>query len=159
MLIRSLSWSTLCVLMSAAVLTAAPPAKARTVTIQANDTLKFSVTRIDAKPGESLRIVLTDTGTVPKTVMAHNVVVLKKGADPAAFANAAASAFETGYIPASMSAQVLAHTPLAGPGETVEVTFTAPKVPGNYDYLCSFPGHFIAGMKGVLAVKQGVARH
>ena len=66
---------------------------------------------------------------------------------------AAAMARDTAYIPASLKAQVLANTALAGPGETVEVTFTAPKAPGKYQYLCSFAGHFQAGMTGWLVVK------
>jgi azurin len=115
------------------------------------------MTRIEAKPGERIRLVLVDAGTLPKTVMGHNVVVLKKGADAAAFANASATAQATEYIPASMKAQVLAHTPLAGPGETVETTFQVPAAPGNYNYLCSFPGHFLAGMKGTLVVGKGAA--
>ena len=48
---------------------------------------------------------------------------------------------------------MLANTTLAGNGETVEVTFTAPKAPGVYTYICTFPGHFLAGMKGTLTVK------
>ena len=39
------------------------------------------------------------------------------------------------------------------PGETVEVTFDAPKAPGVYTFICTFPGHFLAGMKGTLTVK------
>jgi azurin len=52
-----------------------------------------------------------------------------------------------------MKASVLASTPLAGPGETVEVTFKAPTAAGEYTFLCSFPGHFLSGMKGALTVK------
>jgi plastocyanin len=32
-------------------------------------------------------------------------------------------------------------------------SFGAPAKPGSYTYLCTFPGHFVAGMKGVLVVK------
>ena len=42
---------------------------------------------------------------------------------------------------------------VAGAGETVEVTFKVPAAAGDYTYLCSFPGHFQAGMKGTLTVK------
>jgi azurin len=136
---------------------AAPAKAARTVTIRAGDELKYSVTRIEAAPGERLRIVLVDTGKLPKAVMGHNVVVLKKGTDPAAFTNASATASTTDYIGPSVKAQVLAHTPLAGPGESVETTFQVPAAPGNYDYICSFPGHMLAGMKGVLVVGKRAA--
>ena len=35
-------------------------------------------------------------------------------------------------------------------GETVR--FMAPKTPGNYPYICTFPGHYTI-MKGVMVVK------
>jgi plastocyanin len=44
-------------------------------------------------------------------------------------------------------------TPFAGPGETVEVVFTAPAKPGKYPYVCTFAGHCLAGMRGTLIVK------
>ena len=131
----------------------APDPKARTVNIQAGDDMKFSVTRITATRGEQLRIVLNVTGTMPKTVMGHNVVVLKKGADVAGFVNASAVARASGFIAPAFAKQILASTPLAGPGEKVEVSFAAPAAPGTYEFVCSFPGHYMAGMKGVLIVK------
>ena len=33
------------------------------------------------------------------------------------------------------------------------IEFTAPAKPGSYTFFCTFPGHFAAGMKGVLVVK------
>ena len=38
-------------------------------------------------------------------------------------------------------------------GETVEVTFKVPAEAGSYPFLCTFPGHFVVGMKGNLVVK------
>lgn len=126
--------------------------KPRIVEITGNDAMKFSVTSIAAKPGETLTVKLKSVGTLPKIAMAHNFVLLAAGTDAAAFANAAATAAPT-YIPAAQKAKVLAMTAMAGPGETVEVTFKVPAKPGSYNYICSFPGHFLAGMKGVLVVK------
>lgn len=133
-----------------------PPAAggaARTVEITAGDTMKFSLTSIPAKRGEQLRIVLKATGSMPKIAMAHNVVILKPGTDQTAFVNAGAAARATDYVAASQAAQVVAKTPLAGNGETVEVTFKVPATAGSYPFLCTFPGHFISGMKGTLDVK------
>ena len=48
---------------------------------------------------------------------------------------------------------MLAATRLIGNGETAEVTFTVPKKPGVYTFICTFPGHFAGGMKGTLTVK------
>ena len=52
-----------------------------------------------------------------------------------------------------MKDQVLAATALAGPGETVDVTFKVPATAGSYPFLCTFPGHFAAGMRGNIVVK------
>jgi azurin len=140
--------------------TAAPKAAAAaagksggTVDLTGGDDMKFSTTKIAAKPGESVHVVLKNVGTVPKIAMAHNFVLLNSTADTNAFVQAAMTARETDYVPAAMKAQVLASTKLAGPGETVDVTFKAPTKPGTYTFLCTFPGHFAAGMKGELVVK------
>lgn len=133
---------------------AAPaPAAARTVEITAGDNMKFNLASIDAKPGEELKVVLTNIGTLPKEAMGHNWVLLKKGADAGAFATAAMTAKDTDYIPAALKDQVIAHTQTLGPRKSDEVTFKVPTEPGEYTFLCSFPAHYLAGMKGVLVVK------
>jgi azurin len=126
--------------------------KPRVVEMTGNDQMKFSVTAIAAKPGESITVRLKSVGTLPKIAMAHNFVLLAATTDVAAFIKAAATASPT-YIPAAMKASVLAMTGLAGPGETVTVTFKAPAKPGKYPFVCSFPGHYLSGMKGELTVK------
>jgi azurin len=134
----------------------APAASAkgvRTVEIVGSEDMKFSLATITAKPGEQLRVRLVAKGSMPKVAMSHNFVLLKKSASPVDFVAAAVMASATGYIPADKKADVLANTELAGAGETVEVVFKAPAVAGDYPYLCSFPGHFQAGMKGTLSVK------
>jgi azurin len=125
----------------------------KVVAITGTDAMKYSVTAITAKPGEKITVKLTGQGAIPKVAMAHNFVLLALKTDPAAFVQAAANARATDFVPADKKAQVLASTKLAGNGETVEVTFDAPKVPGVYDYVCTFPGHFLAGMRGTLTVK------
>jgi azurin len=126
----------------------------RTIDIAASDDMKYDKTTIEAKPGEQIRIRLTPKGTMPKIAMSHNVVVLKLGTDAAAFAAAGGTAQATGYIAAAQKASVIAMTPLAANGETVEITFKVPAAPGSYPYVCTFPGHFLAGMKGNLVVKK-----
>ena len=42
---------------------------------------------------------------------------------------------------------------MAANGQEVSTTFKAPAKPGTYPYICTFPGHFFAGMKGTLIVK------
>jgi azurin len=125
----------------------------RVIAITGTDAMKYSVTAITAKPGEKLTVKLTGQGAMPKVAMAHNFVLLALKADVTAFITAGAAARATDFIAPALKAQVLAHSPLAGNGETVEVTFTAPKAPGVYTFVCTFPGHFQAGMKGTLTVK------
>ena len=132
----------------------AAQAKPRVVEIIGTDDMKYNVTTIAAKPGEQITIRLTAKGAMPKVAMAHNVVVLALKTDPAAFVNAGITARATDYIAPANKAQVIAATKMAGNGETVEVTFKVPSAPGSYPYVCTFPGHFAAGMKGTLNVKK-----
>lgn len=133
---------------------APPDAKGvRTVEIVGTEDMKFSMTTINAKPGEQLRVRLVSKGAMPKIAMAHNFVLLTKGAKVVDFATAAMNARATDFIPADRKADIIASTALAGAGETVEVTFKVPAAAGEYPYICTFPGHFQAGMKGSLVVK------
>ena len=125
----------------------------RTIEIIGTEDMKFSVPTITAKPGEQLRVRLTAKGVMPKIAMAHNFVLLTKKAVVTDFVTAAMNARATDFIPADKKADVIAYTGLAGAGETVEVTFKVPAAAGDYTYLCSFPGHFQAQMKGTLTVK------
>lgn len=142
-------------LLPLALLATALPAAAqpRTIEIQVGDNMHFNPARLDARPGEQLRVVLKDVGTMPKVAMAHDFVLLRKGADPKAFADKSATARDTNYIAPALKDEVLASTTLVGPGESAEVTFKAPDKAGDYTFLCSFPGHFVVGMRGTLVVK------
>ena len=137
---------------------AAAPAPAaapgpRVIAIAGSDTMKYDVTAIQASPGEDLKVTLANPGSLPKESMAHNWVLLKAGADAAAFANAAVGAKDTGYLPAALQDEVIAHIDLVGPHQTAEVEFKAPTAPGDYPYLCTFPAHYLIGMHGILTVK------
>lgn len=137
---------------AAAAATPAAPAAPRVVEITAGDNMKFSITSIEAKVGEEVKIVLTNIGTMPKDSMGHNFVILKKGSDSAAFATASTTAKATEYIPEALKDQVIAHTEVLGPRKSAEITFKATEA-GDYPFLCSFPAHFMIGMKGVISVK------
>jgi len=131
----------------------APAGPPRTIDISGGDDMKYSVTTVTARAGEPLRLRFVSKGTLPKIAMAHNVVVLKAGTDVTQFINDGAPFRATDFIAPTMKQAVIAKTPFAGPGETVEVLFTAPSKPGRYPFLCTFSGHFQAGMKGTLIVK------
>lgn len=137
--------------LAAPALHAAPPPSK--ITIEAFDTMKYSTNQIDAAPGQKITVTLRNVGKMPKEAMGHNWVLLKLGSDSLSYANAAISAKAQGYEPSSQASKVLASIPLLGPGESRQVTFVAPAIPGKYPYLCSFPAHAAAGMRGFLVVK------
>lgn len=145
-------------LVAVAVLLGAPTfaigqgAEVSTIELQVGDNMRFTPSLIQAHPGQRVRIVVTGIGKLP--ALAHNVVVLKKGTAPKAFLDKASKATEeTGSIPPAMNDQAIAASALVKPGESAEVTFEAPVEPGEYMFVCSFPGHFGLGMKGQLIVK------
>ncbi|HRG56397.1 MAG: azurin [Opitutaceae bacterium] len=137
-----------------AATTAATTASAvATFEVTANDAMKFNLTRIEVKAGQDVKIILSNIGSMPKAAMAHNWVLLKKGSDGKAYADAAVTAQATEYLPAALADQVIAHTKLLGAKQSDEITFKAPTEPGEYPYVCSFPAHYLSGMHGVLVVK------
>ncbi len=129
---------------------AAPGAKSFELT--ANDTMKYSLSRLEVTAGETVKLTLTNAGALPKAQMAHNWILLKLGADPVAFTNAAVTHQADDYFPTNLADQVLARTKLLGPKQSDTIEFKAPTEPGEYTYVCTFPGHYVTGMHGVLVV-------
>jgi azurin len=122
------------------------------INISAFDTMKYSVTTIQVKSGDTVTVNLKNEGNIPKAAMAHNWVLLNAGVSPDAYARLAANAKDHDYQPPALAGKVIATIPLLGPQESGKTTFTAP-APGTYPFLCSFPAHEMAGMKGALIVK------
>lgn len=128
-------------------------APSRLVVVTAGDDMKFSLTEIRATPGETLKIRLAAVGTAPKSAMAHNLIVLRPGSNQIAFVDAGAQAKATDYVPPRLKSQVLAATILIGNGEAAEIVIKLPARAGTYPFLCTFPGHFINGARGIIVVK------
>ena len=112
--------------------------------------MQFEQTEFTVSAGQTVHITFNNTADNP--AMSHNVVVLQMGADANAVGQAAMRAVDTEYIPTTNMDDIIAHTPMSAPGETVEVTFTAPSTPGDYMYICTFPGHYMT-MTGVMHVE------
>lgn len=123
------------------------------VEITGNDQMKYDVTAIEAKPGQKVTVTLKNAGTMPKISMGHNFVLLAADIDPAKFVEAGMPHMGKDFIAPELANKVIAHTKLLGPGESDTISFAAPRTPGAYTYICSFPGHFAIGMKGVLTVQ------
>jgi azurin len=132
---------------------AGPP---KEVTIQADDKMRYDLTAFDASPGQKISVTIKNIGTTPKFSMGHNFVLLDRtintGNVQSAFLDKASTEASHDYVPPGAK-EVLAHSKLLGPGESEVVTFNAPYIPGDYLYLCSFPGHYSQGTKGFMTVK------
>ena len=110
------------------------------------DEMAFNKTKLSAPAGASIKLIFKNDS---KTLQ-HNFVLAKPGtAEEVANAGLTAGA-EKSYV--AESPNVIAHTKLLNSGQSETLTFVAPSEPGDYPYICTFPGHS-ATMKGVLGVK------
>lgn len=117
------------------------------VVINGNDDMTFDLNDITVQAGKPVRLTLHNIGKLPAQSMAHNWVLLVQGTSLGAFAQAALEDKSGEYIPPAKE-KIIAHTRMLGPGEEHTINFVAP-AKGEYDYLCTFPGHY-AVMKGKL---------
>jgi azurin len=107
------------------------------ITINAIAGLQFDVKKFRVKPGSEVTLTFINTDD-----MSHNLVITRPGAREEVV-NAALNMGEEGmkmnFIPSSP--KVLWSIPVIAPGETKVLTFKAPSEPGNYPYVCTYPGH------------------
>lgn len=126
----------------------AGPAFELTMTPVGNE-MQFEQTEFTVAPGQE--VVITFNNTADNPAMSHNVVFVQSEGVINAVGQAAMSAAATDYIPEGRAADIIAYTPMSAPGETVEVTFTAPSTEGDYPFICTFPGHYMT-MQGIMRV-------
>jgi azurin len=119
------------------------------IILSSNDQMRYDKSEIIVEEGQKVTLILKHTGTMEKTAMGHNFVLLALDTDIPSFAEKAVAASENGYIPEGD--EVIAYTDVIGGGETTSVTFIAPEE-GVYDFICSFPGHY-GMMKGKFIVE------
>ena len=128
---------------------ATPRDRGRIVVVRSTGTeLSYEPAVITARAGETLTIRYDNTGE-----MTHNIVVVRSEPDVPAIGEAAfQAAFTNNWIPmgAESDRRIIAFTPLAGPKDTVEVTFTVPS-PGEYPLICTYASHWTV-MRGRLIV-------
>lgn len=111
--------------------------------------MKFDLKNFTVEAGKTVEIIFENPD-----FMQHNIVITKPGtmetvgraADKLATDPRGA---EMQYVPEIP--EVLFHTRLVNPQETVRLEFTAPATPGDYPYVCTFPGHWSI-MNGVMKV-------
>ena len=113
--------------------------------------MKYDVTSFTAKAGQTLKIIFENPDH-----MQHNLLILKPGtlekvgqaADELA---KQPNGVEMQYIPNTQD--VLFSTPLVNPEGRYELTLKVPDAPGDYPYVCTFPGHWRI-MQGVMKVTR-----
>jgi putative heme-binding domain-containing protein len=103
--------------------------------------------------GKPVAITLQNDDAMP-----HNLAILAPGAleevgQAAEKMPAEPDAEGRLYVP--VSSKVLHATKLVPPGQKLQLAFTAPLEPGEYPFVCTFPGHW-RRMVGTLAVAQDV---
>jgi azurin len=109
--------------------------------------LKYDVTSLQVKAGSKVKLVFNNNDD-----MTHNVVVVQTGAATEvgeAALKLGLKGAEMQYVP--VLSKVLYHTNLIQPGTSESIYFIAPTKPGDYAYLCTYPGH-AAVMQGTLKV-------
>ncbi|HEY0734147.1 MAG TPA: plastocyanin/azurin family copper-binding protein [Herpetosiphonaceae bacterium] len=104
--------------------------------------LKYAQTTLEATAGQPITVNFNN----PSTALPHNWVLVPQGQEDAVV---------TAALPANGDATGLAGVlaagkPITGSQETINV----PAQPaGTYSFICTVPGHYQSGMKGVLTVK------
>ncbi len=119
----------------------------QTISIGTKPGLKFDTEKVDVKAGSRIKFVFNNNDD-----MLHNCVIVRPGTANSV-GNAAMKLNLNGaklnYIPAS--ADVLFHTNIMQPESSESIYFTAPTEPGDYQFVCTFPGHSSL-MQGILRV-------
>ena len=89
------------------------------------------------KSGDKVKLTLVNDNTAEG--MIHNWVLVKLGSGQEVATAGIAAGQDKDYIPENEN--IIAHTGLAQPSETITLEFTAPEA-GSYNYICTYPGHF-----------------
>lgn len=115
--------------------------------------MMYDQTLLVVEAGKAMEIVLQNDDAMP-----HNVVVGRPGALEE-IGNAAEKMSPTpdaqgrAYVPEIPG--ILHASVLVEPGQRAKLAFLAPTEPGDYPYLCTYPGHWRL-MRGTLAVVRDV---
>lgn len=122
----------------------------RQIVLEAGLGLQFMTKRLTVRSNERLTLTMKNPDLVP-----HNFVLLRPGTLQAIGEKINKLIAEPGaaarhYVPDSPD--VLVWTDMIPPRQEFTIHFNAPSTPGEYPYLCSFPGHWQV-MHGVLVVE------
>lgn len=117
------------------------------ITVGTKPGLKFSLDAMQVKAGSKIKLIFNNNDD-----MTHNLVIVK----PATVNEVGKAALDLGlkgpelnYVPKTDN--VLYYTALLQPNESESIFFTAPSEPGNYTFVCTYPGHYTI-MQGTFKV-------
>lgn len=119
----------------------------------------FTVDQFAVTTGQPVKIIFANPDATD-----HNLVIVKPGAlaEVGMAANAMArdpKNANSDFIPQEKKSLILHASPMIGPTRKTQVhvlRFQAPKEPGIYPFVCTFPGHWII-MKGEIVVAENLA--
>jgi uncharacterized protein len=111
--------------------------------------MKYDVEEIVVEAGTKVTLVFENND-----FMQHNLLILQRGSMEKVGAAADkmaqdANGADLSYVP--KMPEVLHATPLLSPNEKATLSFTVPSTPGEYPFICTFPGHWRI-MQGVMKV-------
>lgn len=109
--------------------------------------LRYDQTLVTVKAGSKVKLTFYNNDDMP-----HNLVVVKPGTADGVAQGAMALGLQgpaKNYVP--VSDDVLYHTKLMNPGTSESLYLEIPEQPGDYTYVCTFPGH-AQSMRGILRV-------
>ncbi|WP_367255647.1 azurin [Pseudomonas sp. stari2] len=123
-------------------------------TVDSTDQMSFNTKAIEIdKSCKTFTVELTHSGSLPKNVMGHNLVVSKTADMQPIATDGLAAGIDKNYLKDG-DERVIAHTKIIGAKETDSLTIDVSKLKADekYGFFCSFPGH-ISMMKGTVTLK------
>ncbi len=112
----------------------------------------FDKTRLVVEAGKPVQIIYENPDAMP-----HNLVITAPGAREEVGQLAdkmPPEADEQGRTFVPKSPKVLFATKLVEPEQRIKLDFTAPTEPGEYTYVCTFPGHWVRMFGSLVVVKD-----
>ncbi|XOV70737.1 MAG: PVC-type heme-binding CxxCH protein [Verrucomicrobiota bacterium] len=109
--------------------------------------MQYDIKSFEVKAGAKVKVTFVNHDFMP-----HNIVFSQpKSANEIGMAaiQMAADGFAKGFIPDND--KIIAHSKLLQNKQLEVLEFTAPNEPGDYDFLCTFPGHHLL-MRGIWKV-------